>query len=77
MADGESNSIASIRYKKIDYARLSLPYFSKDTKTLLPSAPAKISDIFYMMKLLEQTVESELEDSLDEYETTVKRNSRD
>ena len=48
----ESDSIASICCKKIDYARLSLPYFSKDTKSLLPSALAKIS-LFYMMKMFE------------------------
>ena len=56
---------------KIDYARLSLPHFSKGTKFLVPSAPARfflISDLFYMMNMFEQTVESELEDSSGEYE---------
>ena len=38
---GESDTIASIRCEKIDYAGLSLPYFSKDPKSFLPSAPAK------------------------------------
>ena len=33
--------------------------------------------IFYMMKTFEQTVESELEDSLGEYETAAERNSGD
>ena len=61
-------------------AQLSLPYFSTDTKSLVPSAPANISftfQIFYIMKMFEQTNESELEDSLGEYETAAERYSRD
>ena len=45
MVGGESDSIARICCKKIDFARLSLPYFSKDIKSLLPFAMAKISDL--------------------------------
>ena len=55
MVGGESDSTASICCKKNGYARLSLPYFSKDTKSLWPSALAKISDFFYMMKMLKKT----------------------
>ena len=77
MAGSESDSIANICCKKIiDYARLSFTYFSKDTKSLLPSAPAKISQFFHIMKIFEQTVESELEDSSGEYETEAERISR-
>ena len=75
MVRGGSDSIANIR-QKIDYARISLPYFSKDTKSLLPSAPAKISEFIYMMKMFEQTVESEMKDSSGEYETAAERNIR-
>ena len=41
MVGGESDSIANICCKKKDYARLSLPHFSKDTKSLWSSAPGK------------------------------------
>ena len=62
---------------KKDYARLTFLYFSKDTKSLWSSASAKIPDFFYIMKTFEQTVKSELEDSLGEHETSAERNGRD
>ena len=46
---------------------------AQKTKVWLPE---KFS-FFYMMKLFEQTIESELKDSLGEYETAAERNSRD
>ena len=62
--------------KQIEHARLLVPKFSKDTKSLSPSAPAKIS-IFIHPKMFEYTVQKELEDSLSEYEIAAGRNGRD
>ena len=55
----------------------------KNTLRPLPGRPedpdlvTRQFQIFYTMRMFEQTVESELEDSLGEYETAADRNSRD
>ena len=56
----------------------------KNTLRPLPGRPEgpglvirEFQFFFYMMKMFEQTVVSELEDSLGEHETAAERNSRD
>ena len=47
MVRSKSGSIANMGSKQeIEHARLSVPIFLKDTKSLLPSVPVKISSFF-------------------------------
>ena len=75
MVAGESDSIKAYAVKeKSTMHDFNYPYFSKDTKSVLPSAPAKIS-FFYMMKMFEQTVESDLDD-LSNHQVSMKLHQR-
>ena len=79
MVGSEFDSIASICCKiKSTMNDFHSPIFQK---TQSPSCHLRrrvflISACFYMMKMFEQTVESEVEDSSGEYETASERNSR-
>lgn len=77
MHDSESDSIANTCCKKSKMLGFPLPlFYERHTKSPLPCAPAKILKFFCTMKMFEQTVESQMEGSLGEYETAAERDSR-
>ena len=80
MVGGESDSIGSIccKIESTMHDFLS-PIFRKTQSTSCHRRRRdffKISYLFYLMKMFEQTVESELEDSSGEHETATERYSR-
>ena len=81
MVGGESDSIARICCKiKSTMHDFPSPFFERHKvprDICAREISFLISDLFYMRKMFEQTVESELEDSLGEYGTAAESNSRD
>ena len=66
MVGGGPDSIASICYKKLTMHDFHSPFFERH-KVAPAICAGKNFRFCYMMKMLEQTVESELEDSTGEY----------